>query len=86
MSRTAHIHRVTGETDVSLCLALDGTGAGERRTGVGFFDHLLDAVARHGGLDLDVQVHPRVTRERVEQVVEETHAGRPGPRTVAVER
>jgi imidazoleglycerol-phosphate dehydratase len=56
VSRTAHIHRVTGETDVSLSLALDGTGAGERHTGVGFFDHLLDAVARHGGLDLDVQV------------------------------
>ena len=56
MSRTAHIHRVTGETDVSLSLALNGTGAGERRTGVGFFDHLLDAVARHGGLDLDVGV------------------------------
>jgi imidazoleglycerol-phosphate dehydratase len=56
VSRTAHIHRVTGETDVSLSLALDGTGAGERRTGVGFFDHLLDAVARHGGLDLDVGV------------------------------
>ena len=56
MSRTAHIHRVTGETDVSLSLALDGTGAGERHTGVGFFDHLLDAVARHGGLDLDIQV------------------------------
>ncbi|MGH2846543.1 MAG: imidazoleglycerol-phosphate dehydratase HisB [Thermoleophilaceae bacterium] len=56
MSRTAQIHRVTGETDVSLALDLDGTGAGERRTGVGFFDHLLDAVARHGGLDLDVQV------------------------------
>ena len=56
MSRTAHIHRVTGETDVSLSLSLDGTGAGERNTGVGFFDHLLDAVARHGGLDLDVQV------------------------------
>jgi imidazoleglycerol-phosphate dehydratase len=56
VSRTAHIHRVTGETDVSLSLALDGTGAGERHTAVGFFDHLLDAVARHGGLDLDVQV------------------------------
>ena len=56
MSRTAHIHRVTGETDVSLSLALDGAGGGERNTGVGFFDHLLDAVARHGGLDLDVQV------------------------------
>jgi imidazoleglycerol-phosphate dehydratase len=56
VSRTAHIHRVTGETDVSLSLGLDGTGAGERSTGVGFFDHLLDAVARHGGLDLDVGV------------------------------
>ena len=56
MSRTAHIHRVTGETDVSLSLGLDGTGAGARDTGVGFFDHLLDAVARHGGLDLDVGV------------------------------
>ena len=57
MSRTAHIHRVTGETDVSLSLGLDGSGVGERSTGVGFFDHLLDAVARHGGLDLDVGVH-----------------------------
>ena len=56
MSRTAHIHRVTGETDASLSLALDGAGEGERHTGVGFFDHLLDAVARHGGLDLDVRV------------------------------
>lgn len=56
MSRTAHIHRVTGETDVSLSLGLDGSGTGERRTGLGFFDHLLDAVARHGGLDLDVGV------------------------------
>jgi imidazoleglycerol-phosphate dehydratase len=56
VSRTAHIHRVTGETDVSLSLGLDGTGAGERGTGVGFFDHLLEAVARHGGLDLDVGV------------------------------
>jgi len=56
VSRTAHIHRVTGETDVSLSLGLDGTGAGGRATGVGFFDHLLDAVARHGGLDLDVGV------------------------------
>jgi imidazoleglycerol-phosphate dehydratase len=56
VSRTAHIHRVTGETDVSLSLGLDGSGAGERRTGVGYFDHLLDSLARHGGLDLDVGV------------------------------
>jgi imidazoleglycerol-phosphate dehydratase len=57
VSRTAHIHRVTGETDVSLSLGLDGSGAGERTTGVGFFDHLLDSLARHGGLDLDVGVN-----------------------------
>jgi imidazoleglycerol-phosphate dehydratase len=56
VSRTAHIHRVTGETDVSLSLALDGAGGGERRTGIGFFDHLLDALARHAGFDLDVGV------------------------------
>jgi imidazoleglycerol-phosphate dehydratase len=57
VSRTSHIHRTTGETDVSLSLGLDGSGAGARSTGVRFFDHLLDALARHGGLDLDVQVH-----------------------------
>jgi imidazoleglycerol-phosphate dehydratase len=56
VSRTSHIHRTTGETDVSLSLGLDGSGAGTRTTGVGFFDHLLDALARHGSLDLDVQV------------------------------
>jgi imidazoleglycerol-phosphate dehydratase len=56
VSRTAEISRTTGETDVRLALDLDGGGAGERATGVGFFDHLLDALARHGGLDLDVRV------------------------------
>jgi imidazoleglycerol-phosphate dehydratase len=56
VSRTSHIHRVTGETDVSLTLALDGAGGGVRDTGVGFFDHLLDALARHGGMDLDLRV------------------------------
>jgi imidazoleglycerol-phosphate dehydratase len=56
VSRTSQIHRTTGETDVQLSLDIDGSGAGERATGVGFFDHLLDAVARHGLLDLDVKV------------------------------
>ena len=56
MTRSAQIHRKTGETDVRLSLALDGTGAGTRATGVGFLDHMLDLVARHGRLDLDVQV------------------------------
>jgi imidazoleglycerol-phosphate dehydratase len=56
MTRTADIARQTKETDVRLTLALDGHGAGERRTGVGFLDHMLDLLARHGRLDLDVAV------------------------------
>ena len=55
MSRTSQIHRTTGETEIELFLDLDGGGEGRRETGVGFFDHLLDAVARHGLLDLDVR-------------------------------
>jgi imidazoleglycerol-phosphate dehydratase len=54
--RTATIERRTGETDVRLSLALDGTGAGARDTGIGFLDHMLDLLARHGRLDLDVSV------------------------------
>ena len=56
MSRTSEISRTTNETSVELRLDLDGSGAGERASGVGFFDHLMDAVARHGGLDLDLRV------------------------------
>jgi imidazoleglycerol-phosphate dehydratase len=56
MTRTAEITRTTGETDVRLQLALDGSGAGSRATGVGFLDHMLDLLARHGRLDLDVEV------------------------------
>ena len=54
MIRSADISRKTNESDIQLQLGLDGTGAGERTTGIGFFDHMLDAVARHGALDLDV--------------------------------
>jgi imidazoleglycerol-phosphate dehydratase len=56
MTRTAQITRTTGETDVSLTLGLDGSGGGTRATGVGFLDHMLDLLARHGRLDLDVSV------------------------------
>src|SRR5690606_18087970 len=56
MSRTAEIARQTKETDVRITLGLDGTGAGARNTGVGFFDHMLDLLARHGQLDLDAKV------------------------------
>jgi imidazoleglycerol-phosphate dehydratase len=56
MTRTAEITRTTGETDVKLTLGLDGSGAGSRETGVGFLDHMLDLLARHGRLDLDLAV------------------------------
>jgi imidazoleglycerol-phosphate dehydratase len=56
MSRSAEIQRKTAETDVRVAVTLDGTGAGTRDTGVGFLDHMLDLLARHGRLDLDVAV------------------------------
>jgi imidazoleglycerol-phosphate dehydratase len=56
MSRGATIERSTKETQVTLALGLDGTGAGTRLTGVGFLDHMLDLLARHGRLDLEVAV------------------------------
>jgi imidazoleglycerol-phosphate dehydratase len=56
MSRTATIERKTAETSVRLTLTLDAGGAGNRTTGVGFLDHMLDLLARHGRLDLDVAV------------------------------
>ena len=56
MSRETEITRTTRETSVSLRLSLEGTGAGTRETGVGFLDHMLDLLARHGRLDLDVSV------------------------------
>jgi imidazoleglycerol-phosphate dehydratase len=52
--RAAEIERSTGETSIRLRLALDGSGECSATTGVGFFDHMLDLLARHGGLDLDV--------------------------------
>jgi imidazoleglycerol-phosphate dehydratase len=54
MSRSADKARATKETQIRLSLALDGGGGGTRETGVGFLDHMLDLLARHGRLDLDV--------------------------------
>jgi len=56
MTRRAQIERTTAETEVALALALEGSGAGARATGVGFLDHMLDLLARHARLDLDVSV------------------------------
>ena len=53
--RTARTDRETGETTVSLSLNLDGTGSHEVATGVGFLDHMLELLARHGLFDLTVE-------------------------------
>ncbi len=54
MSRNGEASRRTGETDVRVRVNLDGTGKATTKTGVGFFDHMLTALARHALLDLDV--------------------------------
>ena len=53
--RIASVNRKTKETDIQLTLNLDGTGNAEVNTGVGFFDHMLNHIARHGLFDLSVQ-------------------------------
>lgn len=54
--RISEQHRKTKETDISVRLNLDGTGKTKIRTGIGFFDHMLEGFARHGLFDLEVQV------------------------------
>ncbi|MBR0559804.1 imidazoleglycerol-phosphate dehydratase HisB [Neokomagataea anthophila] len=53
-TRHAQLARATSETDISVALTLDGEGRSDIQTGIGFFDHMLTALARHGGLDLTV--------------------------------
>ncbi len=52
--RTAQVSRQTAETRIEVALNLDGTGVSRLSTGIGFFDHMLDQIARHGAVDLDV--------------------------------
>ena len=54
MARTAEVSRKTGETDITIKLDLDGSGACDISTGVPFFDHMLNAFGRHGLFDLTV--------------------------------
>lgn len=55
-SRTAELTRNTNETNIDIKLNLDGTGKSDISTGIAFFDHMLDQIARHGNMDLTIQV------------------------------
>ena len=54
--RSAAVHRATKETEISVRINLDGQGVSRVSTGLGFFDHMLDQVARHGDIDLEIDV------------------------------
>lgn len=54
--RASEIHRKTNETDIFIKLNLDGTGKSDIKTGLAFFDHMLDQLARHGQMDLEIKV------------------------------
>jgi imidazoleglycerol-phosphate dehydratase len=53
--RTAQIIRKTAETEIDVTLTLDGTGAYDNQTGIGFFDHMLDQLARHSLIDMTIR-------------------------------
>ena len=55
MNRTAEVTRKTAETNIRVAINLDGSGQAKLSTGIGFLDHMIDQIARHGLIDLDIQ-------------------------------
>ena len=55
MARTAEIKRTTGETDIFVKIDIDGEGKSDINTGIGFFDHMLTALSKHSGMDLEIK-------------------------------
>ena len=55
LNRTAEVTRKTAETNIRVAVCLDGTGQSKLSTGIGFLDHMIDQIARHGLIDLDIQ-------------------------------
>ena len=55
MNRTADVSRKTAETNIRVALNLDGSGQAKLATGIGFLDHMIDQIARHGLIDLDIR-------------------------------
>ena len=68
MTRSASIKRETAETSISIELNLDGTGEHDNNTGYKFMDHMLDLVARHGGIDLKVEATGDLTHHIIEDI------------------
>ena len=82
MKRIGEISRKTKETEIVVRCNLDGTGSAEIETGIGFFDHMLNSLSRHSGMDLKIQArgdlhvdvfvrHGKLCTEQVELGIEQ---------------
>ena len=77
--RRASIRRDTKETKIGVSVDLDGTGAAKLSTGIGFFDHMLDQIARHGPIDLEIDAPGRPAHRRPSHGRGRRHRARPWP-------